>query len=172
MRGHRRKYRELSAEARAKSLARSYARIALKRGIIVRGPCADCGGDDSQMHHADYSKPTEVTWLCRACHLGRHKDGEHVAPPPFVDDPNFVPRASTGRSKVPPLSTRLSPEEKAAFERKAELAGMTVSAAARAAIEAWDPAPAIAQMYTGSTCAAAHMSTDSRVRELRVEYDE
>lgn len=35
--------------------------------------CRECGSQDSQKHHADYSKPLEVEWLCRDCHEKLHK---------------------------------------------------------------------------------------------------
>lgn len=63
----------LSGARRLKDNARSYAGIYLRRGKITKGPCIDCGSENSQMHHEDYSKPTEVLWLCRACHMDRHK---------------------------------------------------------------------------------------------------
>jgi hypothetical protein len=167
MRGHRRRYRELSAEARAKDRARSYAGVALRRGDIKREPCVDCGSEAVEMHHADYSKPIEITWLCRPCHLARHANGEEPIPPPFVDDPNFVPRQRTGSSTVPPLSTRLSLAERANFMRKAELAGLSVSAAARAAMQAWDPGREVP-----GRPAAQPMSTEVGRPDIRVEYDE
>jgi hypothetical protein len=166
MRGHRRRYRELSPEARAKDKARSYAGVCLRRGSIMRGNCIDCGSADAQMHHSDYSKPAEITWLCRGCHLAHHAAGEHIVPPLIVEDPNFVPRKLTGRSKTPPITTRLSPAERESFNRKAERAGLSVSAAARAAIEAWNPGEATA--YMDATSSVQH----SIGQDIRVVYDE
>lgn len=57
---------------RAKHLARVRLGQAKRRGIIIQLPCADCGSNDSQAHHEDYSKPLEVDWLCRDCHGRRH----------------------------------------------------------------------------------------------------
>ena len=44
----------------------------LKAGKIKREPCALCGAKETQAHHEDYSKPLEVIWLCRKCHLLMH----------------------------------------------------------------------------------------------------
>lgn len=59
-----RKSHKLTAEQRRKDIARSYASVYKRRGKLVRRPCALCGSADSQMHHEDYSKPLDVTWLC------------------------------------------------------------------------------------------------------------
>lgn len=67
-----RKKNPLTEEQRIKDRARSYASVYLKRGLITRGPCRDCGTDDAQMHHEDYSRPIDITWLCRDCHLALH----------------------------------------------------------------------------------------------------
>jgi hypothetical protein len=72
-----RRHHPLTEEQRVKDRARSYAGVYLRRGKIQREPCADCGGPGEQMHHADYSKPLEVTWLCVLCHRRRH-DRERV----------------------------------------------------------------------------------------------
>ena len=46
---------------------------ALRDGKLVRGPCAVCGTTVRvQAHHADYSRPLEVTWLCFKCHRAQH----------------------------------------------------------------------------------------------------
>lgn len=50
-------------EALLRSRARSYANTYLRRGKLERQPCASCGGP-AQMHHRDFSKPLEVTWMC------------------------------------------------------------------------------------------------------------
>lgn len=68
-----RKGRKLSPEQYAKNKCRAYANVYKKRGKLIQAPCADCGNPESQMHHEDYSKPLEVTWLCRKCHLGLHR---------------------------------------------------------------------------------------------------
>jgi hypothetical protein len=53
---------------------------ALKSGRLIRPErCARCGGlgeptrdgrASIEAHHPDYSKPLEVEWLCRGCHVG------------------------------------------------------------------------------------------------------
>ena len=73
MRDNRPKHSELTVEQREKATARAYAREYLKRGKITKQPCEDCGNIESEIHHSDYSKPLLITWLCRSCHLKRHK---------------------------------------------------------------------------------------------------
>ena len=75
MRATRPKHRDLPPEARRRANARSYARVYLQRGKIPRAGCRECGSDEAQMHHDDYDRPLEVTWLCRPCHLGLHAGG-------------------------------------------------------------------------------------------------
>lgn len=68
---------------RARKIARTRAQHALDRGEIQRAPCS-CGNPDPEMHHEDYSKPLEVTWLCRPCHLLEHYGPDYPEP---VGDP-------------------------------------------------------------------------------------
>lgn len=65
----------MTAEQKAKDNCRSYAGVYLRRGFILPGTaCAECGTDGGlEMHHDDYSKPLEVTWMCRPCHLSLHR---------------------------------------------------------------------------------------------------
>ena len=45
------------------------ARRACKMGILKKQPCFICGSRKKvEKHHDDYSKPLDVTWLCRPCH--------------------------------------------------------------------------------------------------------
>ena len=57
---------------RSRQLARIRANNALIAGKITKQPCKTCGSENSEMHHADYSKPFDVTWLCRKHHLETH----------------------------------------------------------------------------------------------------
>ena len=69
MREKRLTYREITPEARARSNARAYLRVYLRRGKITKGPCAVCGTSlNVQGHHEDYAKPLDVVWLCQVCH--------------------------------------------------------------------------------------------------------
>lgn len=48
---------------------------AIRRGKLTRGPCEECGSTESiHAHHADYSKPLEVRWLCPAHHGRIHTE--------------------------------------------------------------------------------------------------
>lgn len=73
MRMCRPKHSQLKEEARVKANARSYANVYLRRGTLKKQPCK-CGNPNSQMHHEDYSKPLEVIWVCRPCHLELHNN--------------------------------------------------------------------------------------------------
>lgn len=66
--------RQLTPEQRRKDNARSYANVYLRRGKLQRAACVDCGSPESQMHHEDYDRPLDVIWLCRPCHLARHRN--------------------------------------------------------------------------------------------------
>ena len=68
-----RKANPLQGEARKRANARSYAKVYLSRGKLERKPCKICGAK-AQMHHEDYAKPLEVTWLCREHHLELHRN--------------------------------------------------------------------------------------------------
>jgi ribosomal protein S27AE len=41
--------------------------------VLKREPCSKCGEKIAEKHHHDYSKPLDVTWLCRKCHMQEHK---------------------------------------------------------------------------------------------------
>jgi hypothetical protein len=45
--------------------------VALRSGVLVALPCEVCGLP-AEAHHADYSKPLQVTWLCRDHHRRLH----------------------------------------------------------------------------------------------------
>lgn len=66
-----RRGRVLTPEQRLKARARRAARHAKVAGVIKWEPCA-CGSTKSEMHHEDYSKPLEVRWICRKCHMDIH----------------------------------------------------------------------------------------------------
>lgn len=76
MRATRPKFSELSDTAKMKAEARRYANVYKRRGQLVPTPCEKCGSPDVEMHHEDYTKPLEVRWLCRMCHLTEHTNEE------------------------------------------------------------------------------------------------
>jgi hypothetical protein len=55
-----------------KAWARRATHLAIKKGLIARGPCEVCGNPVSDAHHADYRRPIEVRWLCRQHHMEEH----------------------------------------------------------------------------------------------------
>jgi hypothetical protein len=57
------------------SLARKIYRNALTAGKLVKpNACTECGRiGNVDGHHIDYSKPLEVVWLCRICHMKKHR---------------------------------------------------------------------------------------------------
>ncbi len=59
----------------------SRANKVLRKGGIKKMPCEVCGEAKVDMHHEDYSKPLDVTWLCRSHHKQVHVG---LIPLPFV----------------------------------------------------------------------------------------
>lgn len=46
---------------------------AMRNGTLERKPCAFCGtAEPVEAHHHDYTKPLDVTWLCKPCHRRFH----------------------------------------------------------------------------------------------------
>lgn len=53
--------------------ARTAVSNAVRDGRLQKGPCAFCGTTEPvEAHHHDYSKPLDVTWLCKPCHRRFH----------------------------------------------------------------------------------------------------
>lgn len=65
LRRHRRRWPE-------RTRARQAVANALRSGRLERLPCEVCGNPASEAHHADYSKPLDVSWLCFQHHRERH----------------------------------------------------------------------------------------------------
>jgi len=56
-------------EHRRRKKAHRSANYALQKGILTKGRCLICHTTKNvEMHHEDYDKPLEVTWLCKSCH--------------------------------------------------------------------------------------------------------
>lgn len=60
-------------EYKIKRKARYTAYNALAYGNIMKKPCSMCGCNNNiEIHHTDYTKPLQVTFLCRNCHMIIH----------------------------------------------------------------------------------------------------
>ena len=57
---------------REKQKARAAVGHAIRDGLLERRGCESCGNSQSEAHHADYSQPLQVRWLCRTCHENEH----------------------------------------------------------------------------------------------------
>lgn len=75
---HPERHRKTEAEYRKRNplkvKAHNDVTHAIERGDLVRKPCEKCGNERSEAHHEDYSKPLEVIWLCRMCHVALHME--------------------------------------------------------------------------------------------------
>ncbi len=66
-----RKSHPLTTAQRRKDNCRSYTRMLVKRGHLVKEPC-HCGEAKVEAHHPDYDDPRSVVWLCRKHHREHH----------------------------------------------------------------------------------------------------
>ncbi len=88
----------------AATMAHNGLKRALREGSIAKpSTCERCDRDLSddlarlQGHHADYSKPLDVEWLCASCHAQHHRDEARAA---------GVPHAGGSKPGAWALSTR------------------------------------------------------------------
>lgn len=76
-REYHREYMRQRYATDAEHVKKHAARVRARRTVPATGqPCGKCGGPDAQRHHHDYSRPDEVEWLCRACHVNEHASGK------------------------------------------------------------------------------------------------
>ena len=71
-RGDRSKY-PISPRAKEKKDAQNILHAAVRYGKIKKQNCQECGSPNTDGHHDDYSRPLEVRWLCRNCHMKLHR---------------------------------------------------------------------------------------------------
>lgn len=57
---------------RAKIVATAALRQKIRSGKMQRLPCEVCGEPQTHAHHHDYSKPFDVSWLCKLHHAEIH----------------------------------------------------------------------------------------------------
>lgn len=61
-------------EEQIKIIARTQVRKAIASGKLTKKPCEVCGATYRiHAHHDDYSKPSDVRWLCALHHSEHHK---------------------------------------------------------------------------------------------------
>lgn len=80
----------------------SVYRHAIKTGVLVKpDACGDCGkvlpSKKIQGHHADYTKPLQVEWVCAKCHGLRHRTAADSTPRyrrALPTDPQYSERIS------------------------------------------------------------------------------
>lgn len=54
-----------------KTKARQEVHLAIKSGKLIKKECS-CGKKRVEAHHEYYSKPLDIIWLCRSCHIKKH----------------------------------------------------------------------------------------------------
>lgn len=65
---YKRARRAVHLETRLKEQVRAFSNVYVKRKRLKRLPCEFCGDKKAEMHHWDYTRPLDVTWLCKICH--------------------------------------------------------------------------------------------------------
>ena len=73
-----------SDKYRVRQKARHRLRYMVSVGKIVRGLCVICGNPKTQGHHADYTKPLDVQWLCAKHHGETHRKSKIVNGAPVL----------------------------------------------------------------------------------------
>lgn len=70
---HRAYSKKSKEKLRTRTIGQNIAWAAIASKKISKEPCAICGERIVEGHHNDYSKPLEITWLCRKHHAAWHR---------------------------------------------------------------------------------------------------
>jgi hypothetical protein len=62
----------VNPERSARDRAIQITATRIRSGNLTRLPCNNCGNPNSHVHHNNYRKPLEITFLCVQCHLQLH----------------------------------------------------------------------------------------------------
>ena len=81
-------YAGMTMAEKVKVIARSYLRVYVRRGKIIRPDnCERCGiACKPHGHHHDYALPLDVVWLCPPCHRAEHPQRNKKASRPYDRD--------------------------------------------------------------------------------------
>lgn len=73
-------FRTPFSDKRERLAAAGLINMRVRRGHLIRpGSCNQCGKKcKPDGHHMDYSKPDEVSWLCRSCHMKVHRKEQKI----------------------------------------------------------------------------------------------
>jgi hypothetical protein len=72
---NRKSYKKNKETLKPKRSAHQLVMYAVKLGILVRPKeCEKCASNIKiEGHHEDYSRPLDVKWLCKSCHVKEHR---------------------------------------------------------------------------------------------------
>ena len=90
--------REEKSNQRFKYLIRKVTRHAIRSGKMEKRDCEVCGASRVEVHHNDYNKPLDVTFLCHKHHVGWHRVFKPIEP----DYNNGRARKNTNREEDRP----------------------------------------------------------------------
>jgi hypothetical protein len=65
--------RKYAAKYPERYLAHNATSNAIRDGKLTPQPCQECGNENVEAHHEDYSKRLEVVWLCKKHHAEADK---------------------------------------------------------------------------------------------------
>lgn len=79
---HARSLKKYSLRYPSKYRAHNAVSNAIRDGRLKRRTsCESCGVEcRADAHHCDYSKPLDVKWLCKSCHVEWHKHNKPIYP--------------------------------------------------------------------------------------------
>jgi ribosomal protein S27AE len=80
--------RKWSAENPEKRRAHGMVWNEIRGGRLIKQPCEVCGEGPAHAHHDDYSRPTDVRWLCAIHHAEFHRNHAIRNPHSSAADPS------------------------------------------------------------------------------------